>query len=409
MGASSSAPTTPTLDMLDPDEQRQIMKNLQMLNQRNTEYPGKFTFVDFRQVHAAMPDELAAAVWRGLAGAKSSSDALGLDAVVKAVVPLRTGDAATASAAAAAHLKLCFPGEHAGKAAAVVLEQAAPWLAVVGRPTSSASGAVAQLFAEAACAAWLVDLRELEPLPVLSEGATRLLSTADVRFLARALPAEQRRKWRLLFTTARDGVSFSRFVSMTTHRAPCLVVLRDKQGAVFGGFASEPLTVSPKFGNGYGSFLFTLDAPPRFPRTPAIHRASGDNANLVYLNIKMEQICNGLAFGGNLEASFFGLWVRDDLESGRSDGPCATYSQSPCLASSTEFAIDEIEVWAVEDDPPPPTEDEAAAAAGENALTAAGVLSSKHQETRAFLAMAGRTQHAANLGIEKDDEAVGVA
>ena len=48
-------------------------------------------------------------------------------------------------------------------------------------------------------------------------------------------------------------------------------------------------------------------------------------------------------------------------------------------------------------DSPPPTEEELAAEAGENALTAASVLSSKHEETRNFLAMAGRKQYAADL------------
>ncbi len=77
------------------------------------------------------------------------------------------------------------------------------------------------------------------------------------------------------------------------------------------------------------------------------------------------------------------VW-QDDLETGRSDGPCTTYGGSPCLASGAAFAVDEIEVWAVEEDPPPPSEEEQAVAAGENALTAAGVLSSKHTETRNF-------------------------
>ena len=90
-------------------------------------------------------------------------------------------------------------------------------------------------------------------------------------------------------------------------------------------------------------------------------------------------------------------WLRDDLESGRSCGPCVTYDNAPCLATATEFRLSEVEVWAVEEDPPPPSEEDAAAARGENALTAAGVMSSKHEETRNFLAMAGRTQHAASL------------
>ena len=105
----------------------------------------------------------------------------------------------------------------------------------------------------------------------------------------------------------------------------------------------------------------------------------------------MEALPNGLAFGGQLDSRFFGLWIHDGLESGTSAAPsvpCSTY-HSPCLSpSGPEFAVDALEVWAVGDDPPPPSEEEAAAAAGENALTAAGVLSSKHEEAKAFVAIA---------------------
>lgn len=176
-------------------------------------------------------------------------------------------------------------------------------------------------------------------LPTLCEGTPKLLSSSDhIRFLSRALPSENRRKWRLLFTTARDGCSFTRFVGLTTHRAPCLLVIRDSTGAIFGGFAASPLAVAPQFAGSYGSFLFSLS-----PGAPAVHRASGDSPNLVYLNAGMDVLPNGLAFGGNLEALFFGLWLRDDLETGRSNGPCQAYSNSPCLASATEFKVDEIE------------------------------------------------------------------
>ena len=419
MGASSSTPKPPTLDDLDGDEQRVLLRNIQLLNQRNTTHPGKFTFVDFREVHAAMPPRLAAALWRGLSA--TEDEAIGLDSVIRTIVPLRTTGAAAFSARQA-YLKLCFPGpassstssgaaaragEHPSLAVSVAIEEAAPWLAAIGRPWnpgypmghhgSELSAAAYQLLVEAALACWLVDLRELEPLPVLTEGTTRLLTSSDhIRFLSRALPTHQKRKWRLLFTTARDGVSFTRFLGLTTKRAPCLLVIRDKAGATFGGFASEPLVVSPQFGGGYGSFLFTL-APSQ-----TLHKASGDSPNLVYLNAGMEQLPNGLAFGGNLDARFFGLWLKDDLETGRSDAPCSAYSNAPCLSSSSSFEVDEIELWAVEDDPPPPSEEELAAQQGENALTAAGVLSSKHQETRNFLAMAGKETNADKLGIKQE-------
>ena len=62
----------------------------------------------------------------------------------------------------------------------------------------------------------------------------------------------------------------------------------------------------------------------------------------------------------------------------------------------------------MEEDPPPPSEEEQAAARGENALTAAGVLSSKHQETRNFLAVAtGKTQHSEALAPLPNDEPKG--
>ncbi len=396
MGASSSAPASASITDLGDDEQRLLMRNVAFLASRDTAEPGKFCRADWREVHAAMPARLAEALWRALhVGSPAGGEYVDLNDVVRIVVPLRSGPSPPPAPAAQAHL--AATGLDAPTAASVANDEAAPWLASLGLLSSAAdvaSRSAAQLIAQAAASAWVsVDLRDLEPLPHLTEGTPRLLTdSGHVRLLARALPSEERRRWRLLFSTSRDGCSFTRFVGLGANRAPCLVVIRDTAGALFGGYSASPLTVSSQFSGSYGSFLFSL-AP-----TPAVHRASGDSPNLVYLNAGMEVLPNGLAFGGNLEARFFGLWLRDDLESGRSCGPCATYSNSPCLASATEFEVAEVELWAVADDPPPPTEEEAAADAGVNPLTEAGVLSSKHQETRNFLAMAGRTQHAANLG-----------
>ena len=401
MGGSTSQPVAATLADLETADQRAVVKNVQLLAARNQSAPGKFYEADFKAVHAAMPPRLASALWRALQG-DGAADLLGLNDVVRTIVPLRA-QPVDAQAAYHAHMRAAFGADDAA-AVATAYEDAAPWLASLGRAsagstaatvaaTSSRSAAgAARLLADASTSAWLVDLRELEPLPELSEGSTRLMSSAQVRFLSRQLTSEQRRRWRLLFTSSRDGSSFTRFAALAADRAPCLVVIRDTGGATFGGYAAAPLSASSQFGGSYGSFLFSLA-----PGAPTVHPASGDSPNLVYFNVGMESLPNGLAFGGNLDARYFGLWLRDDLETGRSDGPCAAYGRAPCLASSAEFRLDEVEVWAVEDDPPPPPAEEAAAARGENALTQAGVLSSGHEETRAFLAMAGRTQHAATL------------
>ena len=145
--------------------------------------------------------------------------------------------------------------------------------------------------------------------------------------------------------------------------------------------------------------MFTLQPQP------AIHRASGENSNFVYLNQVspnaspdpdpepdhrpepcpnqgMEQLPNGLAFGGQLDDRFFGLWIHDNLESGRSVAGCATY-RSPVLSSTPDFAIAALELWAVEPDAPLPAWQQEAEEQG-------GVMGAKHKQTREFMSMAGR-------------------
>ena len=401
MGATASAPAT--LDALDPEEQRELLRNVQLLASRDQTRPGKFTIADWHDVHRTMPPRLATGLWRALlrCGAEAEAEQLDLNAVIKAIVPLRSNTAAALDA----HMDLCFAGDMQ-MALDVAYSEALPWLRSMGQEEAaeegmarSATGA-ASLLASAACSAWLLDMRSLQPLPELSDGNTRILLPAHVRALSAQLPSEQRRRWRLLYTTCRDGCSFTRFIALGAQRTPCLVVVKDVGGALFGGFASEPLRIGPHFGGGYGSFLFRLSDDGA-----AIYRANGTSPNLVYFNAGMEVLPNGLAFGGNIDACFFGLWLRDDLESGRSDGPCSAYGDAPCLATSAHFCVAEIEVWAVEDDPPPLPEEQLASERGENALTAAGVLEARHQETRNFVALAtGKGQASASLAPPLDAE-----
>lgn len=424
MGAGEStavvacAPTLDALHALPPELQRNLFRSVEMMARRDAATPGRFSLAAFREVHASMPADLSEALWRALClGAQASVDAtLDLNAIVRTIVPLRVGD--NRVLAARKHLEACFEND-VERGVKVAFEAAVPWLEAMQelplRPSSRSLPAAEAILAAAACAAWLLDLRELEPLPVLAEGTSRLLTEEDVRLLSAQLPLEQRRRWRLLFSSARDGTSFTRFIALGARRAPCLIVVREgavptsvapgmppPQNAVcsiFGGFSSKPLQPSPQFGGDYGSFLFKLGT------APAVFRSSGKNSNFVYLNAGMDLLPNGLAFGanGSLDDHFFGLWLRDDLETGRSDAPCATFGDSPCLAMATEFRVEEIELWAVAEDPPPPCEEEQAAARGENALTAVGVLSTKHEETRKFLEIAtGKGQASADLGVTKE-------
>ena len=416
-GESTAVVAAPTLDALPPEMQRCLFLSVEMMARRDAATPGRFSLAAFREVHASMPAELSEALWRALClGAQASVDAtLDLNAVVRTIVPLRVGGNRVLEARK--HLEACFEND-VERGVMVAFEEAVPWLEAMQelplRPASRSLAAAEAILAAAACAAWLLDLRELEPLPLLAE-SSRLLTKVDVRLLSAQLTLEQRRRWRLLFSSARDGTSFTRFIALGARRAPCLVVVREEAlppsvvpgmppcpnaaCSIFGGFSSKPLQPSPQFGGDYGSFLFKLGTAPE------VFRSSGKNSNFVYLNAGMDLLPNGLAFGanGSLDDRFFGLWLRDDLETGRSDAPCATFGDSPCLALAAEFRVAEVELWAVAEDPPPPSDEEQAAGRGENALTAVGVLSSKHEETRKFLEIAtGKGQASADLGVTKE-------
>ena len=130
------------------------------------------------------------------------------------------------------------------------------------------------------------------------------------------------------------------------------------------------------------SFVYTVQGTGRGAQPAAVHRAKGADDHLVYLNKDMHELPNGLAFGGQLDDRFFGLWIHDNLESGRSVAGCATY-RSPVLSSTPDFAIAALELWAVEPDAPLPVWQQEAEEQG-------GVMGAKHKQTREFMSMAGR-------------------
>lgn len=416
MGGAASREMTreDLLSTFESEEERNLLRNFQLLASRDMSEPETFGADDFSAVPLGMPPELAAAVFRSLGTGGASAD---LDAVVRAVgLPL-----ADEQALAAGFCLHDACGEAGGKAAHALCMAAAAWLGSVDvttvpearaarwrrlcaafgpaaaappAPSSSRQAfaeevagtpallAAARVLASAVQAAWLIDHRRLGSLPSLAEGTSELLREADMRLLNDALPPRCRRTWRLAFSSRRDGTSFSRLCALGSRPSATLLVARDEGGAVFGGFCSQQLRKSPAFFGDYTCFIYTLRP------AAAVHRASGENANLVYLNQHMEQLPNGLAFGGQTDSRFFGLWLRDDLETGRSCAPCSTYQNAAVLSSAGEFKLDAVELWAVDDDVP---EEEPQGTALD------GVLGEQHAEARHFLELAGKKSHAAEL------------
>lgn len=74
-----------------------------------------------------------------------------------------------------------------------------------------------------------------------------ILDVLAIIYLNSHLAAEHRHHWRLLFSTQLHGQSFSQLCSHITHQGPCLLALQDKDGHIFGGFASCSWEVKPQF------------------------------------------------------------------------------------------------------------------------------------------------------------------
>lgn len=189
-----------------------------------------------------------------------------------------------------------------------------------------------------------LDLSTLVPECHVDQGQPfeSILDVLPVIYLNSHLAIEQRHRWRLLFSTQLHGQSFSQLCSHITHQGPCLVVLEDRDGYVFGGFASRSWEVKPQFQGDNKCFLFSI--------TPsmATYTYTGYNDHFMYLNHGQQTMPNGLGMGG--QHHYFGLWVDADFGKGHSKAKpaCTTYN-SPQLSAQEDFQFDKMEVWGLGD------------------------------------------------------------
>ncbi|XP_053409562.1 MTOR-associated protein MEAK7 isoform X2 [Nycticebus coucang] len=211
-----------------------------------------------------------------------------------------------------------------------------------------------------------------------------ILDVLGVIYINSHLPREQRHRWHLLFSAELHGHSFSQLCGRITHRGPCVAVLEDHDGHVFGGFASCTWEVKPQFQGDQKCFLFSI-AP-----SMAVYTHTGYNDHYMYLNHGQQTIPNGLGMGG--QHNYFGLWVDVDFGKGHSKAKptCTTYN-SPQLSAKEHFCFDRMEVWAVGD----PSE-------AELAKSNKSILD-VDPEAQALLEISGRTRHSEGLREPLDE------
>jgi len=176
---------------------------------------------------------------------------------------------------------------------------------------------------------------------ILQGFTSEIISEEEFKVIMAKLPPDcAKTTWIKLFCDAKDGKSFTTFYNSITFKGPLVVIIKDKQGHVFGGFASPNIDLEEKdFYGDMASFLFSIKPEPQ------TYMSTGLNHNFVYLNIdkrRHKPMC--FAMGGSNDFSRFSIRVNEDLSEGSSDEAISTFN-CPTLSGKKQFEIEKIEVW----------------------------------------------------------------
>ncbi|CAG9760271.1 unnamed protein product [Ceutorhynchus assimilis] len=216
-----------------------------------------------------------------------------------------------------------------------------------------------------------------------------ILDLNQIVFVNAHLPQQYQVEWRFLFSSEIHGESFSTLIGRIVNQGPSVLVLEDRSGYVFGGFAPANWALGPNFFGDDSSFLFTLS--PRMRIFPS----SGYNQHFQYLNLHQQTMPNGLAMGG--QHNYCGLWVDSEYGQGHSSESCTTYASYQQLSHTKEFHFRHMEVWGLGQPPPTPQEK------GERALGKGGSILDNNAESKAMLKMAGKTIHSEGIREPSDN------
>ncbi|KAK9153592.1 hypothetical protein Sjap_001072 [Stephania japonica] len=154
-----------------------------------------------------------------------------------------------------------------------------------------------------------------------------------------SLPLHELEEWKLLYNSGVHGLSFNTFLGNVSNEGPTVLIIKDKEGYIYGGYASQPWERHGNFYSDMKSFLFQL-----FP-VASIYHPTGANANMQWCaaNFTSENIPNGLGFGGR--ANHFGLFLSASFDQGHTMA-CTTFG-SPELSKSHKIIPEVIECWGV--------------------------------------------------------------
>ncbi|KAK7396733.1 hypothetical protein VNO78_17891 [Psophocarpus tetragonolobus] len=158
-----------------------------------------------------------------------------------------------------------------------------------------------------------------------------------------ALSYQDLEDWNLLYHSSVNGLSFNTFFGcISNHAGPTVLIIKDKEGYIYGGYASQPWERHADFYGDMKCYLFQLNP------VASIFRPTGANNNLQWfaINFSSEDIPNGIGFGGRV--NHMGLFLTANFDQGHTFS-CSTFG-SPCLSKTNRILPEVIECWGVNQD-----------------------------------------------------------
>ena len=163
-----------------------------------------------------------------------------------------------------------------------------------------------------------------------------ILNTNQLKELHSRLPSyHQYSNLYRIFSISVDGSSFKTLYNKCEGINNSVLVVKDDEGNIFGGYASEEYSPNSKFCGTGECFLFT------FFKENKIHIYCSTGINDHYIYCDDEQICFGCS------DDYFSLSLRNNLLDGYSK-KTQTYNNEP-LNNRDKFIIVKLEVWGFKD------------------------------------------------------------
>lgn len=178
--------------------------------------------------------------------------------------------------------------------------------------------------------------------PHLLPAKSKLLKPEDFFIIDLNIPTSNcTNEWKLLYDNHVDGHNWTVFSNSIYDKGSTVVVIKDTNGNIFGGFASHEWVYKPDFYGDNESFIFSLRPEIN------IYKATQYNDHYQYFNDETKSLPNGLGMGGQFD--FFGFWIDHDFINGHSKGISITYNSPSLCGSLPEYKIDTIEVWCIKE------------------------------------------------------------